>query len=122
MTMNVSFAIYGILLGSLAVMTWHKARQRLFDEHEEWALRLFGQGSGSFFYRILVAPLFLHLIPQDSGMTRQQFLDWLNIAGWLFWPIPLAISEAYIVWIVRPRCARRQEQDSDVNVLLPGAG
>jgi Predicted membrane protein (DUF2306) len=51
-TMDVGFAIYGVLTAAAAVETYRHARARRLDIHRAWAMRLFALAIGSWLYRM----------------------------------------------------------------------
>lgn len=50
--MSVGFGLYGILMGTAALMTIQHARRRQFTQHRAWAIRLFALAIGSWLYRM----------------------------------------------------------------------
>jgi uncharacterized membrane protein len=50
--MSVAFAIYGLLLGLAAMMTWRAIRAGDLTRHRDWALRFVVLALGSWFYRL----------------------------------------------------------------------
>jgi hypothetical protein len=60
--MNIGFGMYGALMVLAAVKTYQNARNRSWEQHRAWAIRLFALAIGSWLYRM------------DYGF-------WLNIAA-----------------------------------------
>lgn len=50
--MSAGFALYGLLMGTAALMAIRRARQRQFVQHRAWAIRLFALAIGSWLYRM----------------------------------------------------------------------
>src|SRR3546814_1360585 len=64
--MDIGFAIYGALMILCAERAFTHARQRRFDAHRAWAIRLFALTVGPWLYRMEYAPWYLvmgHLGP-----------------------------------------------------------
>ncbi len=50
--MNAGFGLYGLLMLVAAIETFRHARNRQFDVHRVWAIRLFALAIGSWLYRM----------------------------------------------------------------------
>jgi hypothetical protein len=50
--MDLGFSLYGIFMFTAAIQTVRYARQKQFEQHRAWALRLFALALGSWLYRI----------------------------------------------------------------------
>lgn len=74
-SMDVSFMLYGVLLGSCAVMAWRRAKQLNFRSHREWAVRTFVLGVGSALYRLEVFPLFIGVLPLSHNTKMLWYVE-----------------------------------------------
>src|SRR3546814_7633804 len=63
--MDIGFAIYGALMILCAERAFTHARQRRFDAHRAWAIRLFALTVGSWLYRMEYA--LWYLVMGDLG-------------------------------------------------------
>jgi hypothetical protein len=98
--MNVGFGLYGALMVVASVATVHHARQRRFERHRAWAIRLFALAIGSWLYRMDYG--FWRLIAHNAGHTHS-FDGPFDIAMvFLFYVPNLFVAEAFI------RARRRQ--------------
>lgn len=78
-----------------AGFAWTRARQRRFDAHRRWALRLFLAVSGVWFFRVgLMLWLLVFRAPVgfDPKSFTGPFLEFLSFAQYL---LPLAVLELY---------------------------
>lgn len=92
--MSLGFGLYGALMIIAAVMTVWRARQRRFDEHRAWAIRLFALAIGSWLYRMDYG--FWHIIAHAAGHTRA-FDGPFDFVMFFFFYVPnLIIAEAFI--------------------------
>jgi hypothetical protein len=94
MPMNVGFALYGVLVVSASVMAPWRARQRRFDEHRAWAIRLFALAIGSWLYRMDYG--FWSMVADKAGHT-QDFRGPFDIVMSFFFYVPnLIVAEIFI--------------------------
>jgi len=89
--MDVSFSIYGVLLAVSSIMAAMYAARREFKNHRSWARRAFILGVGSAIYRLLTVPIQFEVV--HEALTEEQIILWLNIGAWVFYPLPLALTE-----------------------------
>lgn len=102
-SMDITFAIYGVLFLISSVLTIYYARKGLINRHKRWAVRTFALGIGSLLYRLYVLPLFAtafgtHKTPDQEARDREML--YLNIAAWLFYIPNLLVAEIviYLSW------------------------
>jgi hypothetical protein len=98
--MSANFALYGLLLGGAAAMTYHRARAR-DPSHPEWALRLLVLALGSWFFRVQYGLWVLSV--GEVGMRPDFTGGFDRVAAASFYLAPLALAEV----VVRVRRARR---------------
>src|SRR3546814_7093215 len=72
--MDIGFAIYGALMILCAERAFTHARQRRFDAHRAWAIRLFALTVGSWLYRMEYA--LWYLVMGDLGTDH--FRGWFD--------------------------------------------
>lgn len=85
----------GLLMALCAVMAWRTARARRFIAHRRWAIHLFMQASGVWFFRLgLMAWIFANGGPVGIGDK----FDGPFIMVWSFgnFLVPMAIAEIYL--------------------------
>jgi Predicted membrane protein (DUF2306) len=90
---QVGTAVNGLVIAICAAMAWRHARARRFDLHRRWALRLFPNVSGVWFFRIgLMAWLLIFRAPVgfDPKTFSGPFLTALAFGQFL---VPLAVLE-----------------------------
>ena len=68
--MNAGFAVYGLAMTWSAALAWRFARDRDFDRHRRWALRLFVLILGSWLYRVMYG---LWELAADGAGSRPDF-------------------------------------------------
>ncbi|TAJ53450.1 MAG: DUF2306 domain-containing protein [Nevskiaceae bacterium] len=93
---HISVSINALLILIFAGIAWRLARERRFDAHRRWALRLFLAVSGVWFFRIgLMLWLAIHQAPVgfDPKSFTGPFLSFLGFAQYL---LPLAVLELYL--------------------------
>src|SRR3546814_5621501 len=91
--MDIGFAIYGALMILCAERAFTHARQRRFDAHRAWAIRLFALTVGSWLYRMEYA--LWYLVMGDLGTDH--FRGWFDAIMTFFFYIPnLAVAEFFI--------------------------
>mmetsp|Transcript_8934 Transcript_8934/g.21526 ORF Transcript_8934/g.21526 Transcript_8934/m.21526 type:complete len:237 (-) Transcript_8934:111-821(-) len=112
-SMDVSFTIYGVLVGSFAVCTFIYGRRRNFEKHRDWATRLVSVAIGSALYRLYVLPL---MLGAGEILGPRASLLWLNVAAWLFYLPNLVIAELVIRFALRKKTHAAQ---ANTDVLLP---
>jgi hypothetical protein len=92
--MNAGFGLYGALMAAASVATVHYARQRCFERHRAWAIRLFALAIGSWLYRIDYG--FWRQIAHNAGHTHS-FDGPFDVAmAFLFYVPNLIVAEAFI--------------------------
>ncbi len=93
--MHVGISLNGLVILACAGMAWMRARQRQFDAHRRWALRLFLAVSGVWFFRIMFM-LWMLIFRAPVGFDPQTFSgplpETLSFAQFL---LPLAVLELY---------------------------
>lgn len=97
----------GIAILICAGLAWFFARQRRFDRHRRWALRLFLCVSGVWFFRVgLMFWLLIFRAPVgfDAKTFTGPFLVFLAFAQYL---LPLAVLELYFRVLDRGSAAQR---------------
>lgn len=97
-TQQVAISINAALILACAAMAWRAARERRFDAHRRWALRLFVVASGVWFFRVgLMAWFAVHRRPVgfDPATFQGPFLTALALAAYVV--VPLAVMQAYLV-------------------------
>lgn len=124
--MDIAFTLYGIVLFINSIMAITRARQKNFKSHREWALRTFWVGIGSAIYRIYVSPLFLEQLGIQGPpyiQTQNEFVEWLNVAGWLMYVPNIILIEIYLYFTRIPAPSNNQPsiemKDNNVNKLEP---
>src|SRR3546814_5046453 len=91
--MDVGFGIYGALMILCAERAFTLGRQRRFDAHRAWAIRLFALTVGSWLYRMEYA--LWYLVMGDLGTDH--FRGWFDAITTFFFYIPnLAVAEFFI--------------------------
>jgi hypothetical protein len=92
--MTIGFSLYGMLTIVAAMATvWH-ARERRFDAHRAWAIRLYALVIGSWLYRMDYG--FWKMLAHGAGHTRT-FDGQFDVVMAFFFYIPnLIIAEAFI--------------------------
>jgi hypothetical protein len=91
--MNVGFGIYGALMVICAERAFTNARQRKFDAHRDWAIRLFALTVGSWLYRMEYG--FWHLATGSIGVDN--FHGWFDVVMVFFFYVPnLVVAEVFI--------------------------
>ena len=92
--MNVGFSLYGALMVAASVATVHYGRQRRFEQHRAWAIRLFALAIGSWLYRMDYG--FWRLVAHNAGHTHS-FDGPFDIAmAFLFYIPNVIVAEAFI--------------------------
>jgi hypothetical protein len=92
--MSVGFSLYGALMVVASVATVWRARQRRFQEHRAWAIRLFALTIGSWLYRMDYG--LWHVLAHNVGHTRA-FNGPFDLVMFFFFYIPnLIVAEAFI--------------------------
>jgi hypothetical protein len=92
--MNLGFTLYGTLVVAAAVMAPWRARQRRFDAHRAWAIRLFALAIGSWLYRMDYG--FWSMVAGKAGHTHD-FRGPFDIVMSFFFYIPnLVVAEIFI--------------------------
>ncbi|WP_294390899.1 DUF2306 domain-containing protein [uncultured Sphingomonas sp.] len=92
--MSAGFGLYGTLMVGLAVLTYAGARDRRYEAHRAWAIRLFALTVGSWLYRMEYGFWFLTVgrIGHDPD-----FSGWFDAAMAFFFYLPnLAVAEFFI--------------------------
>ncbi|KEQ53601.1 DUF2306 domain-containing protein [Sphingobium chlorophenolicum] len=91
--MDVGFGIYGALMILCAERAFTLARQRRFDAHRAWAIRLFALTVGSWLYRMEYALWFLAM----GNLGTNHFHGWFDAIMAFFFYIPnLLVAEFFI--------------------------
>lgn len=97
--MSIPFTIYGILMIIYPLITWYYAKQRNYEQHQKWVIRLFLLENGSMIYRMLNLILCM-LLTNCGTVTFKSPLDY--IIDWLFFCGPMIIGELYInEWMIK---------------------
>lgn len=96
-TMNIGFAIYGLLMFYMAVQTAQHARARRFDKHREWAIRLYSLAIASWLYRIEFTPWLVTSAPGHLSTYRGWFDKMMDFGFY----IPNLILVEYILRVQR---------------------
>lgn len=93
--MHAGTCINGLVILACAGMAWKLARQRRFDAHRRWALRLFLAVSGVWFFRVMFM-LWMLIFQAPVGFDPKTFTgplpETLSFAQYL---LPLAVLELY---------------------------
>jgi len=113
-SMDISFAIYGVALLFCAIMAFREGFwTKNIKRHREWALRTFYLGFASAFYRFLAFPLVLSSISTSIqvALGRDQKIEWLNVIAWIMY-LPYVIVEIYIQWSKR-KTRKLNDLDND---------
>jgi hypothetical protein len=94
--MSAAFAVYGLLLGLAAVMTWRAVRRGDLTRHRDWALRFVVLALGSWFYRLHYT---LWEVTTGGAGRRPDFSGPFDLAQLVaFWLPYLVLVE---LWIAR---------------------
>src|SRR3546814_3552365 len=116
--MDIGFAIYGALMILCAERAFTHARQRRFDAHRAWAIRLFALTVGSWPYRMEYA--LWYLVMGDLGTDH--FRGWLDAIMTFFFYIPnLVLAEFFIRAGTGKRAGksdRSEEHTSELQSLM----
>jgi hypothetical protein len=92
--MNAGFCLYGALTVIAALETVRYARQRRFELHRGWAIRLFALVIGSWLYRMDYG--FWHLLAHAAGHT-QTFDGPFDVVMDFFFFVPnLIVAEVFV--------------------------
>jgi hypothetical protein len=97
LSQHVAISINALIILSCAGAAWQRARQRRFDAHREWALRLWLAANGGWFFRIgLMAWIVANHGPVgfDPKTFTGPFITALSFAQYL---LPLAVLQLYFV-------------------------
>lgn len=93
--MHVGTCLNGVVILLCAGMAWRLARQRRFDAHRRWALRLFLAVSGVWFFRVMFM-LWMLIFQAPVGFDPKTFTgplpETLSFAQYL---LPLAVLQLY---------------------------
>ena len=109
--MTAAFSIYGILLLTFSIVTWHNARKRKtynYDHtyvpmtHRDWAIRTFALGLGPWFYRVLYLVAFWSIKHNPFETNFRHPIDYT--LAWSFFLVPLLVAELLIRYM--RRCER----------------
>ena len=66
-------------------------------QHRSWAIRLSTLLVGSGIYRLMIIPMAAALNFEYSPDRDRDFaVNWLNTISWLFYPLPLLVTELYM--------------------------
>ncbi|BDD68545.1 hypothetical protein Sj15T_35660 [Sphingobium sp. TA15] len=91
--MDVGFGIYGALMILCAERAFTLARQRRFDAHRAWAIRLFALTVGSWLYRMEYALWYLAM----GDLGTNHFRGWFDAIMMFFFYVPnLLVAEFFI--------------------------
>jgi hypothetical protein len=93
-TMNVGFALYGLLTAGTAIETYRHARARRLDIHREWAMRLFALAIGSWLYRMEYG--FWFLLADGAGHLKDFSGGFDKFMAFFFYVPNLLVVEALI--------------------------
>lgn len=91
--MSVPFGIYGILMIIYPFMTYFYIYKNNIIQHKKWAFRLFLLGNGSMLYRMLYM-IACGTVLNCIHVSFNKLIDY--IFDWLFFVIPIIISELYL--------------------------
>lgn len=94
---HLGTSINAVLILVFVAMAWRAARERAFEQHRRWALRLFLAVSGVWFFRVgLMLWLVLNLAP--VGFDPKTFIGpTLTALTFLQTLLPLAVLEGYFL-------------------------
>jgi uncharacterized membrane protein len=93
MVMNIGFSGYGLAMLLCAVLTMKFARDKNFDSHRAWAIRLYALAIGSWLYRMYYGFTFF----SGVGWHQSDFRGTFDIImTFFFWVPNLLVAEFFI--------------------------
>ena len=92
---HIAISLNALLILASTGMAWQLARQRRFDAHRRWALRLFLAANGGWFFRIALM-LWIVLNQGPAGFDPKTFTGpFLTALAFAQYLLPLALLELY---------------------------
>ncbi|GAB3247809.1 DUF2306 domain-containing protein [Chitinimonas naiadis] len=97
LSQHLGLTLDAILIFVFAALAWRAARQRRFDQHRRWALRLFMVVSGVWFFRVGLM-FWLMLNQGPVGFDMHSFTGpTLTVLAFADYLLPLAMLELYFL-------------------------